>query len=73
LSFVLVPNTSVSVNNGANSRNCIIEFSSEASSSEGDTLGVGYALDSPNSSGCQVSSGPLSFHVGNHFETHTAV
>ena len=70
--FEIVPNTSVTVNNGTVARNCIITFSTEVQTSFNDLTVLGYTIDSPNPANCQVI-GPDSFHVGaiNPFETAT--
>ena len=78
-SFVLVPNSSVTVNNSFFSRNCIISFSAEAINSTEDVgVDVTYEIDG---GGCSGGIGPESFHHGTPTpsggvfltETHTSI
>lgn len=73
----IVSNTSVTVNNGNNQRQCIIQFSSEVSTTEvGDGVRVHYTVDSTNPNSC-VAIGPEDFYVSsagnNTLDTRTAI
>lgn len=64
----LVPGTFVTVNNDV-ARNCVIEFSADAlssdivgSSSERDFVLVGYTIDSTNPASCTNAGGPSGFN-----------
>jgi len=68
-SFVLVPNSSVKVNNGFLSRNCVISFIAEAGATAGDAVGIAYSIDG----GTCEAFGPIAFHSGDIPETHTNI
>ena len=77
--FVVVPNSSVTVNNGNLSRDCINSFNAGATTgSEGDGVEVTYAISSQGGT-CQSGIGPQSFHAGNDSggfffaETYTSI
>jgi hypothetical protein len=77
-SFVLVPGSSVTVNNGTTARNCVIQFSAEARNDEvGDGVAVALAIggSTVGASACSGTGGPGLFHFAEamDFETHTAV
>jgi hypothetical protein len=55
--FVLVPNTSVTVNNDV-TRNCIIQFNAEAASSDNDGTMVAHKVDAAP---CTAVGGPVLF------------
>jgi hypothetical protein len=71
-SFVIVPNSSVTVNNGNTARQCVIQFSTEVRTSVGDQTFLRYTIDSTNPANCNFI-GPEFFHAGesNLIETHT--
>jgi hypothetical protein len=75
--FVLVPGSSVTVNNGTIARNCVIQFSAEASVSllgEGVLVGLAIGGSGVSASACSSAGGPEFFHIRSGFqETHTAV
>lgn len=75
-SYVLVPNTKVTVNNDV-LRHCVIEFSAEARSSINDAVAVGYTVDSIDPAACIYAGGPRQFHASHPYtvthETHTVV
>lgn len=65
-SFVLVPNTSVTVNNGATARNCVIQFSADALNDQvNDHVNVAFAIGSSNVSAasCSAVGGPEFFYT----------
>jgi hypothetical protein len=74
-SFVLIPTSSVTVNNGAPARNCIIQFSAETFITPGDAMDLGYAVDSTSASACSSDEGPQTVQFGNPqpFVTATSV
>jgi hypothetical protein len=65
-SFVLVPPTSVTVNNGDIARNCIIQFSANASASqvnEGVDIAFAIGTATVGAGACNTSGGPDFFYV----------
>lgn len=71
-SFVPVPNTSVTINNGSRARNVVVTFSAEALGNGFTTLELGYSLDG---AGCfQQAGGPTDFSASQtNFGAATAV
>jgi len=76
-SFVLVPGSSVTVNNGTTARNCVIQFSADAAVSllgEGVLVGLAIGGSGVGASTCSSAGGPEFFHIRSGFqETQTAV
>jgi hypothetical protein len=56
-SLVLVPNTSVTVNNDL-AHHCVIEFSAEVGVTVGGQSEVGYTIDSADPAACITQGGP---------------
>jgi hypothetical protein len=56
-SFVLVPNTAVTVNNGTVSRLCTIQFSTEVFTSNNSATRLRYTINSTNPASC-IAIGP---------------
>jgi hypothetical protein len=70
-SFVLVPNSSVTVDNGSSARKVVVTFSAEAAVASGNLMFLGYSLDG---AGCFEQAGPTVFALGHgEFATSTAV
>jgi hypothetical protein len=72
-SFVLVPNSSVTINNGSSARNVVVTFSAEAHvNGPGVRMDLGYSLDG---AGCFIQAGPTEFSANNvgQFAVSTAV
>ena len=61
-SFVLVPNTAVTVNNGTVSRLCTIQFSAEVYTSINAATDLRYTTDSTNPTSCEAI-GPEQFSL----------
>lgn len=70
--LAIVPNTSVTVNNGSSARQCIIQFSAEFSTEPGDNVRARPIVDSTNILNCTVA-GPESVYTADtdRFETRT--
>ena len=73
-SFVLVPGSIVTVQNGFSYRNCVIQFSAEADATPNDFVGIRYSIDG---GACSVF-GPQIFHAPGAIapggtETHTNI
>lgn len=67
-SYEIVPNTSVTVNNGDSARSCVIQLSTEVLTSAGDGTALAYTIDSTNPANC-IAIGATAFHVGNPYTT----
>ena len=69
--FVLVPNSSVTINNGSSARNVVVTFSAEARVVAGG-IELGYDLDG---AGCFKQAGPTAFsaNAADDYEAATAV
>jgi hypothetical protein len=77
-SFALVPNSSVTVDNGNTARSCIIQFSADARTAPaGDRIIVGFAIGAPTvgAGACLVLGNPAFFQVSSTglLETATTV
>jgi hypothetical protein len=76
--LVLVPNSSVTVNNGTTARPCVIQFSADARTAPaGDRIIVGFAIGASTvgASACALVGNPAFFQVSstNLLETATTV
>jgi hypothetical protein len=69
--FVLVPNSSVTINNGSSARKVVVTFSAEARTLLGG-IELGYDLDG---AGCFKQAGPTAFsaNAADDYEAATAV
>jgi hypothetical protein len=73
-SYVNVPDSVVTVNNGDSSRNCIFTFSAEAVTLfPSGRIDIGYTVSGTNENHICRAVGPQSLHRGNTLETHTNV
>ena len=69
--FVLVPNSSVTIDNGSSARKVVVTFSAEAAVASGNLMFLGCDLDG---AGCFEQAGPTAFALGHgEFATSTAV
>jgi hypothetical protein len=64
--YTIVTGSSVTVNNGSTARQCIIQFSTEVTTTAGDQTTLAYTIDSTNPANC-IAIGPELFHAGNPY------
>jgi hypothetical protein len=70
--FVVVPNSSVTIKNGSQTRRVLIQFSAEVAleDPDGDQMELGYSF---NAQGCFEQRGPLRFAARWEFATYTSI